>query len=124
MTGSVQLVLVVLVALTAITVIRLVRRRHLRGKYVLLWLGTCAVCVPVVLVPDRLDSLVRRAGVDYPPTAYLLAAVVFLLAVAIHMSWELSRIDERTRTLAEELALLRAEVELPGQPGPPADEPG
>lgn len=124
MTGTVQLVLALLLAVTAVTVIRLVRRRALRGKYVLLWLGTCVASLPAVLVPDRLDSLVRRAGVDYPPTAYLLAAVVFLLAVAIHLSWELSRIDERTRTLAEELALLRAEVELPPADGRPEDEPG
>ena len=124
MTGSVQLLLAILLAVTATTVIRLVRRRALRGKYVLLWLGTCAASVPAVVVPDQLDSLVRRAGVDYPPTAYLLVAVVFLLAVAIHLSWELSRLDERTRTLAEELALLRAEVDLPAPDGHLDDEPG
>jgi len=32
---------------------------------------------------------------------------VFL--VIIHFSWELSRLEDRTRVLAEELALLRAE---------------
>jgi hypothetical protein len=35
-------------------------------------------------------------------------AIVFLLIVVMHFSWELSRLEERTRTLAEEIALLRA----------------
>jgi hypothetical protein len=31
--------------------------------------------------------------------------------VVVHYSWELSRLENRTRTLAEELALLRAQLE-------------
>jgi hypothetical protein len=31
--------------------------------------------------------------------------------VAVHFSWELSRLEERTRTLAERLALLEQRLE-------------
>ena len=40
------------------------------------------------------------------------AAIVFLFFVVVHFSWELSRLEERSRSLAEEVALLRAELEL------------
>jgi hypothetical protein len=34
--------------------------------------------------------------------------------VCIYFSYELSRLEERTRVLAEELAILRSEQESPG----------
>ena len=34
-----------------------------------------------------------------------------LLLVCVHLSWEVSRLEEETRTLAEDMALLRAERE-------------
>jgi hypothetical protein len=34
-----------------------------------------------------------------------------LLLVSVHLSWEASRLEEETRTLAEEVALLRMQVE-------------
>jgi Uncharacterized conserved protein (DUF2304) len=41
----------------------------------------------------------------------LFLGVVFLLIVCIHLSWEVSRLEEETRTLAEEIALMRTEWE-------------
>ena len=49
-------------------------------------------------------------GVKYAPTTFLLVAIGFLFGVVVHFSWELSRLEMRTRTLAEDLALLRAQV--------------
>ena len=51
-------------------------------------------------------------GVDYPPAVFLGVAVAFLLVVVVQFSWELSRLEERSRVLAEEVAFLRAEQEL------------
>jgi hypothetical protein len=36
---------------------------------------------------------------------------VLLLSVSVHQSWELSRLEDETRKLAEDLAILRLEVE-------------
>ena len=46
----------------------------------------------------------------------MLLAVSFLLVLVLHFSWELSRLEDRTRALAEEDALLREEVERSGAP--------
>jgi hypothetical protein len=40
----------------------------------------------------------------------LFLGFVFLLLVCVHLSWEVSRLEEETRTLAEDIALLRTEV--------------
>jgi hypothetical protein len=57
-------------------------------------------------------------GISYGPTTFFLGAITLLLLVVVHFSWELSRLEERTRLLAEELALLRAEA----PPGPPTPD--
>jgi hypothetical protein len=37
----------------------------------------------------------------------LFLAVAFLLLLAVHLSWEVSRLEGETRVLGEEIALLR-----------------
>jgi len=111
---SAQIMWIVLavILLAAIGVIMLlVRRRHLRGKYGLLWLAVGFALVPLAVLPNFVDDLAKRLGVFYPPTIILLAATGLLTLLSMHYSWELSRLEERSRTLAEEIALLRTELD-------------
>lgn len=114
MSDSAQLMWIALavILLAAIGVIMLlVRRRHLRGKYGLLWLAVGFALVPLAILPNFVDDLAKRLGVFYPPTIILLAATGLLTLLSMHYSWELSRLEERSRTLAEEVALLRTELD-------------
>ncbi|MEZ5141932.1 MAG: DUF2304 domain-containing protein [Acidimicrobiales bacterium] len=90
----------------------LLRNRQLRGKYALLWTAMGAVLLVLALFPGLLTALAERLGIYYPPALFLVAAIGFLLVVVVHFSWEMSRVEDRTRTLAEELALLRTELDL------------
>jgi hypothetical protein len=103
-----HLLVVVIAALPALFVLRLVRQRALRAKYSLLWLAVGAVLMLTAIFPGLVDHASEALGISYPPVIYLMIAIVFLLMVVMHFSWELSRLEERTRTLAEEIALLRA----------------
>jgi hypothetical protein len=67
--------------------------------------------LPLAAVPGVLNNISDRLGVLYSPAIFLLFAVGFLFLVVVHYSWELSRLENRTRTLAEELALLRARLD-------------
>lgn len=87
----------------------LVRRQGLRSKYALLWISIAVLLAPLAIVPKSLSWISTQLGVYYPPTVLLLAAVALLFAVSVHFSWELSRLEHKVRTLAEELALLRLE---------------
>lgn len=105
---------VFVIAVTLITVgwvIRLVRREKLRTKYSLLWIFVAVFLATVAVFPGLLERLSSAAGVYYPPATFLLMAVGFLFVTVVHFSWEFSRSDDRIRTLAEELALVRAEHE-------------
>ncbi|MDP8974898.1 MAG: DUF2304 domain-containing protein [Actinomycetota bacterium] len=98
-------------------ILRLVRRRQLRAKYSLLWLSLGVVLIVLAVSPQMLDRVSRAVGVAYPPTVFFVLAITLLLLIVIHFSWELSRLEERTRTLAEELALLRTKAEAGPSPG-------
>lgn len=106
-----------LTALTAVTavillavIIELLRRRQLREKYAVLWIAVGLSVAVLGFFPDGLDALARFVGVASGASLVLFLGVVFLLLVCIHLSWEASRLEEETRTLAEEVALIRAQL--------------
>jgi hypothetical protein len=77
----------------------------------MLWSTVGAGLVILAAFPGLLDWTAGRLGIYYPPAAFLMAAVAFLFVLGVHFSWELSRLEERTRTLAEEVALLRDDLD-------------
>ncbi|MEA2686603.1 MAG: hypothetical protein QOE93_1798 [Actinomycetota bacterium] len=101
---------------------RLLRRHHLPARYALLWLSVGAVLIFLAAFPGVLDATSDWMGITYGPTTFFLGAITLLLLVVVHFSWEVSRLEVRTRLLAEELALLRAEA--PAGPGAGADREG
>jgi hypothetical protein len=115
-------IFVLIVTLSSLLfILRMVRRRQLRAKYSLLWLTAGLVLVPLAASPQLLDRVSIWLGVTYGPATFFLGAITLLFLVVIHFSWELSRLEERTRVLAEELAVLKAEG--PAQPsGSPTEE--
>jgi len=93
-------------------IMMLLRRRQLRGKYAMLWTTLGVSLFILSLVPSVLTWVSELLGIFYPPALFLVVAIGFLLVIVIQFSWELSRMEDRTRTLAEEIALLRAELDL------------
>jgi hypothetical protein len=111
LSGQAHVLVIVATVIIALFIFRLVRARQLRSKYALLWLVIGVLLLPLAVVPGVLNTVSEWLGVLYSPTIFLLLAVGFLFLVVVHYSWELSRLENRTRTLAEELALLRTRLE-------------
>ena len=105
-----HIALAILVALAIVGIVLLVRRRHLKAKYSLLWLSLGAVMVVIAAVPGLLDWTADRLGIWYQPTLLVLLGLALLLLIVVHFSYELTRSENRTRELAEQLALLRLRV--------------
>lgn len=97
--------------LLLIVILELLRRRQLREKYAILWLCVLVVILPVAAYPRLLDGVAEFLGIASGASLILFLGFVFLLLVSIHLSWEVSRLEEETRTLAEELALLRTDIQ-------------
>ena len=123
MTGSSYIVGVVGAALILLLVFELLRRRHLRGKYAVLWLFLSVLMMIFALVPGVLAWLAHAVGVQLPVNLLFFGASLVLLAVIMQLSYESGRLEEETRTLAEEVGLLRFEVEQLRDRPPPEDRP-
>ncbi|MEU7959094.1 MULTISPECIES: DUF2304 domain-containing protein [Micromonospora] len=93
------------------TIVELLRRRQLREKYGMLWLGVLVIVIPLSLFPRLLDNVAGFFGVVSGVSLVLFLGIVFLLLVCVHLSWEVSALEEETRTLAEDFALLRAQID-------------
>ena len=89
----------------------LLRRRQLREKYAILWMTVGLLVIPFAFFPHLLDNLSRAVGVANGVSLVLFLAVVFLLLVCVHLSWEASRLEEETRCLAEEVALIKTRLD-------------
>jgi hypothetical protein len=87
--------------------LRLLRQRQMRGKYTLLWVTLLVGVFVIAAFPSILDRTSRFLHIYYSPSTLFLAAIAFLLLVCIYFSYELSRLEYRTRILAEELAIVR-----------------
>ncbi len=111
MTTTAHVFVIVVTLGTVGFIIWLVRQHRLKSKFSLLWLAIGLVLLVLAAFPDLLDRVSHAIGIDYPPATFLFAAVAFLFLVAVHYSWELSRLEERSRVLAEEAALLRESVQ-------------
>ena len=108
-------VLVVLVVLAGVFfLLRVLNRRQMRGKYTLLWMFVGVLVLVLAAFPTLLDRVSHFLRIYYAPSTLFIAAIGFLLLVCVYFSFELSRLEERTRILAEELAILRAEQETDG----------
>lgn len=101
-----HIVLAIITIATWIFIARLLRRGQLRAKYSMLWLSIGSGMVVLSVSPQILDRVSDWIGIDYAPATLFLGAIVLLLLIVAHLSWELSRLEDRTRTLAEEVALL------------------
>ena len=92
-------------------IVVLLRRGHLREKYAAFWLAVAAALLVLSVFPGILRWAATVVGVEGPANLLFLLAAVLLLLVGVQLSYEVGRLDTRTQRLAEEVALLRADVE-------------
>lgn len=108
-----NLVLGILGSLVTLTLLfEMMRRQRLREKYAVFWAVVALFTLVVAAVPAVLDWAAAVVGVTVPANLLFFVASMLLLVVSVQHSSELGRLEERTRTLAEEVALLRLELQV------------
>lgn len=102
---------IVLAVLILFFVMWLLLTRRLREKYAVLWIVVALAVLILGLFPQLLLWLTGVLGVQIPANLLFAAAIVLLLGVTLHLSWELSQAEDENRRTAEEVAILRAQLE-------------
>ena len=97
--------------LAFVLVLELVRQRRLREEYSLLWLATALAMMIVSAWRDLLHGLSRAVGISYPPNLLFLLAALFTMLLLLYFSTVITRLTQENKDIAQEVALLRYEVE-------------
>lgn len=119
---------VVAALLISIAVFESLRRGILPERFSALWIILSVVLVILAVFP-RVGTWVSDVlGVEVPSNLLFFFAAVLLLLVSIQFSYEIGKLDARTRRLAEELALVRHGLDHfnppPSDTADPGDSPG
>lgn len=88
----------------------LVRKRRLHEEYSVLWLVTSVVMFLLVLHYEWLVALTSLIGAALPTTTLFLGSIIFLMLIVMQFSLKLSELSDKVKNLAQENALLRAEL--------------
>lgn len=94
----------------AAIIFELIRNRKLQEKYSLLWFGATVALIVLSLWRDLLEKTAAFLGVYYAPSALFLTAAFFAMVMFLHFTVVISRLTEQNKNLAQEIGLLREEL--------------
>ncbi|MCJ7470339.1 DUF2304 domain-containing protein [Candidatus Bathyarchaeota archaeon] len=92
-------------------VVELVRRRRLREEYSWLWLLTGAVIILLVVWYDLLLFITHLIGAIAPTTTLFIFGLLFLMLISLHYSLQISKLSHQVKEMAQQLTLLKDQVE-------------
>lgn len=96
----------IVAAIVFVVIVEMLRRGKLRERHALWWLCASVFGLIVTLFPGMLDWLAKLLGVADPLNLAFFGGIIVLFLVSTQQATELTRAEERTRTLAEKVALL------------------
>ncbi|MCW2917557.1 MAG: hypothetical protein JWN52_5625 [Actinomycetia bacterium] len=96
---------------TLAAIFEMLRRRRLREKYAVFWVLLALVIVVIAVFPGVLVWAAHVTGVVVPANLLFFVASLVLISVNVQLSSEITRLEDKSRTLAEDLALQRLQLE-------------
>jgi len=107
---SQQLWALIISLLVFVVTVDMIRKRLLREEYSVLWLGTSLMMFVLVLRYEWLVALTNFIGAALPTTTLFLGSIIFLMLLGVQFCIKLSRLSDQVKNLAQDNALLRAEL--------------
>lgn len=101
----------ILAIVIVVVVLLMLRKGKLREKYALLWLIIGLLTIVLGVFPGLLSLVSSLLGVQVPANLLFALSILLLLGVSLQYSRELTVLEEETRTLAEEVAILRLDLQ-------------
>ncbi|MCP4362242.1 MAG: DUF2304 domain-containing protein [Chloroflexi bacterium] len=105
-----QFVAVLSAVIVFLFVLELVRRRQLREEYSWLWLMMSGGYLIVAIFPATLHWFTAFIGAVQPAVTFNFLGVFFLVLICIQFSMRLSRLTNRNKYLAQQIAILDSEL--------------
>lgn len=110
MTVTAYVLGIVAALLTLGVVIEMMRRKRMRERHAIWWLLAGVLALVIGIFPGILDWAASLLGVGAPVNLVFFVSIAVLFLVCIQHSSELTTLEDKTRTLAEEVVLLRLRI--------------
>ena len=94
-----------------IYILYLVRNKRIKEQYSLLWLFSSIVFIFFSVWRDGLAFFAKLVGIAYPPAALFIILLLAIFLILIEFSRIISRLTDRNITLAQEMGILKTELE-------------
>jgi len=102
----------IVISLTLVSVVLwLVSRRKLREELTPIWMGATLAFAIVSVEPRALSALTRAIGAWTLSSTLFFLGEFFLLVICLNYAVRLSKAGDQIRCLAQEVALLRTELD-------------
>ncbi len=95
---------IVAALLTLVAIIELTRRGTLRERHALWWFVGGTLALIIAIFPQILTSTARLLGISIPTNLAFFVAIGLLFLVSLQYGAELTKVEEKLRTLAEQSA--------------------
>jgi hypothetical protein len=94
-----------------LAVFNLVRHKKLKTEYSLIWLSMSFLFVLFSFWRDGVEKIAKLFGVAYAPSVLFIILIIGIILILIEFSIIISKQAERIKILAQEMALLKQELE-------------
>ncbi|MFQ5640274.1 MAG: DUF2304 domain-containing protein [bacterium] len=105
-----KIIIILLSFSLVILVLNFIRKRQLKIEYSVLWLLVSVVILVASIWQNLADQIAFLLGIEYPPALFLSIAIFFFLVILMHFSIELSRLKDQNKTLTQELAIYKNQI--------------
>ena len=108
---SIQILSIVGSLLFMFFIFRLIVKGKLREEYSIIWIVCTLVLLLFAFWRNGLDVIAKLLGVYYPPALIFLGAIFAIMVFLVHLSVVNSKQHKQIKELAQEMALLKEQME-------------
>lgn len=107
----IQVIIAVLIVIVLCVIINMIRKKSLELRYALAWLFVGSGVLILDLFPGLMSWLAKLLGIASPINMLFFLGFCFSLGIVFVLTLAVSRMSNRIKELAQELALYKKEVE-------------
>ena len=93
------------------SIFELLRRKVLKEKYAVVWLGLALILILGAIFPEKVNQLSLQLGFQYLSNFVLFFLIVINLFIAMQLSLSVGKVENQIQSLAEEIAILKSKVD-------------
>ncbi len=109
--GYMSIFFIIISILTSAFILKQTLTKRLPERESVLWMLGCIVMILLAIFPKSMDNIAKSVGVSYPPSVYLLLAIMFLGLLIFRLMLQTEDRKRKSDELARKFALLEREIE-------------